>query len=88
MKFLISTYTNPVQVVMDNTMGSGTTGIACLQLNRRFLGVEQDETIFDTAEARLYAELIQLNTPDPQMDMFARSSLEPVKTLWSETELL
>ncbi|RON17908.1 hypothetical protein BK660_21700 [Pseudomonas brassicacearum] len=71
MSFLISTYTNPGQVVMDNTMGSGTTGVACLQLNRRFLGIERDEVIFGTAKARLDAELIRVNTPDPQIDMFA-----------------
>jgi site-specific DNA-methyltransferase (adenine-specific) len=71
MKFLISTYTNPGQVVMDNTMGSGTTGVACLQLNRRFLGIEQDEAIFGTAKDRLDAELIRVNTPEPQIDMFS-----------------
>jgi site-specific DNA-methyltransferase (adenine-specific) len=71
MKFLIATYTRPGQVVMDNTMGSGTTGVACLQLNRRFLGIEQNEAIFDTAKARLDAELIRLNTPEQQIDMFA-----------------
>jgi site-specific DNA-methyltransferase (adenine-specific) len=71
MKFLIATYTQPGQVVMDNTMGSGTTGVACLQLNRRFFGIEQDETIFCTAKARLDAELIRVNTPVPQLDMFA-----------------
>ncbi len=71
MKFLISTYTHPGQVVMDNTMGSGTTGVACLQLNRRFFGIEQDEAIFGTAKARLDAELIRVNTPEPQIDMFA-----------------
>ena len=71
MSFLISTYTNPGQVVMDNTMGSGTTGVACLQLNRRFVGIEQDEEIFGTAKARLDAELIRVNTPEPQIDMFA-----------------
>jgi site-specific DNA-methyltransferase (adenine-specific) len=58
MKFLVATYTRPGQVVMDNTMGSGTTGMACLQLNRRFFGIEKDEVIFATAKARLDAELI------------------------------
>lgn len=71
MSFLISTYTNPGQVVMDNTMGSGTTGVACLQLGRKFIGIERDETIFGTAKARLAAELIRLNTPEPQIEMFA-----------------
>jgi site-specific DNA-methyltransferase (adenine-specific) len=56
---------------MDNTMGSGSTGVACLQLNRRFLGIEQDEAIFATAKSRLDAELIRVNTPAPQIDMFA-----------------
>lgn len=71
MKFLIATYSRPGQVVMDNTMGSGTTGVACLQLNRRLLGIEQDEAMFNTAKARLETELIRANTPEPQIDMFA-----------------
>lgn len=53
MKFLVSTYTNPGQVVLDNTMGSGTTGVACVELGRLFIGIEQDETHFATAQQRI-----------------------------------
>lgn len=53
MKFLIRTYTNSGQVVLDNTMGSGTTGVACVQLGRRFIGIEQDETHFSIAQKRI-----------------------------------
>ncbi|MBI6563285.1 site-specific DNA-methyltransferase [Pseudomonas synxantha] len=70
MSFLISTYTNPGQVVMDNTMGSGTTGVACLQLGRKFIGIERDEKIFGTAKARLDAEVLRLSTPEPQLSLF------------------
>jgi site-specific DNA-methyltransferase (adenine-specific) len=57
MKFLVSTYTNPGQVVLDNTMGSGTTGVACIELGRLFIGIEQDETHFGTAQKRIAAAL-------------------------------
>lgn len=42
MKFLISTYTHPGHLVLDNSMGSGTTGVACMLLGRRFIGIEKD----------------------------------------------
>ena len=71
MEYLIRTYTNEGDVVLDNCMGSGTTGVACLQLGRKFIGIERDETIFGTAKARLEAELIRLSTPEPQIEMFA-----------------
>jgi len=53
MEYLIKTYTNEGDVVLDFTMGSGSTGIACLNLNRYFIGIEKDPLIFDTAENRL-----------------------------------
>ncbi len=55
MEYLIRTYTNPGDVVMDNCMGSGTTGVAAGNLNRRFIGFERDETYFDLAYARVAA---------------------------------
>lgn len=70
MAFLVSTYTDPGQVVLDSTMGSGTTGIACAQLGRSFIGIEKDPDIFDTAEARIYAEVERLAAPVPQFDLF------------------
>lgn len=55
MEYLIKTYTNESELVLDNTMGSGTTGVACGNLGRRFIGIEQDEKYFQIAQARVSA---------------------------------
>ena len=51
---LIKTYSNEGDMVLDNTMGSGTTGEACLNLNRNFIGIELDSTIFNIASNRIH----------------------------------
>jgi DNA modification methylase len=51
--YLIRTYSNEGDTVLDNTMGSGTTGVAALAAGRRFVGVESDKTYFETASRRL-----------------------------------
>ena len=56
-EWLIKTYTNEDDVVMDFTMGSGTTGIACSNTNREFIGVEMDKEIFEIAETRILDHL-------------------------------
>ena len=53
MKYLIMTYTNENDLVLDNTMGSGTTCLASGILNRRFIGIEKDEKIFNDAVNRI-----------------------------------
>ena len=53
MEYLIKTYTNECETVLDFTMGSGTTGVACRKLNRKFIGIEQDEKYFKIAEERI-----------------------------------
>lgn len=53
MEYLIKTYTNPGQTVLDNTMGSGTTGVACMNTDRNFIGIERDESYFKIAEQRI-----------------------------------
>lgn len=53
MEYMIRTYTNPGDVVLDNCMGSGTTGVACSNTGREFIGIEQDEKYFDIAVERL-----------------------------------
>lgn len=53
MEYLIKTYTNENEVVLDNVMGSGTTGIACLNTNRFFIGIEKDDEYFDLAKTRI-----------------------------------
>lgn len=53
MEYLIHTYTNEGETVLDFTMGSGTTGLACKNLNRKFIGVEMDGGYFDIAKERI-----------------------------------
>ena len=48
-EYFIKTYTNEGDVVLDNCMGSGSTGIACLNLNRGFIGIEIEKEYFDRA---------------------------------------
>lgn len=54
MEYLIKTYTNEGETVLDFTMGSGTTGVACKNLNRNFVGIELDEGYFKIAEERIH----------------------------------
>jgi site-specific DNA-methyltransferase (adenine-specific) len=53
MEYLIKTYTNEGETVLDFTMGSGTTGVACKNLNRSFIGIEKDEKYFKIAKDRI-----------------------------------
>lgn len=53
MEYLIRTYTESGQVVLDNTMGSGTTGVACINTGRRFIGIEREANYFDIACSRI-----------------------------------
>jgi len=52
-EYLIKTYTNEGDLVLDNTMGSGTTNLACLKLNRKSIGIEKEKQYFDVAVRRL-----------------------------------
>tara|TARA_R110002012_G_scaffold60438_1_gene158237 strand:- start:194 stop:688 length:495 start_codon:yes stop_codon:yes gene_type:complete len=52
MEYLIKTYTNENETILDFTMGSGTTGIACKNTNRDFIGIELDKNYFEIAEKR------------------------------------
>ena len=53
MEYLIRTYTNEGETVLDFTMGSGSTGVAARNLNRNFIGIEMDENYFKIAEQRI-----------------------------------
>lgn len=53
MEYLIKTYTHEGMTVLDNCMGSGTTGVACARTNRNFIGIEQDENYFNIARERI-----------------------------------
>lgn len=56
MEYLIRTYTNEGAVVLDNTMGSGTTGVACMNTGRVFRGIEKERDYFDIAVKRMLTE--------------------------------
>jgi len=53
MEYLIKTYTNENETVLDFTMGSGSTGVACVNTNRNFIGIEMDDNYFQIAEQRI-----------------------------------
>jgi DNA modification methylase len=66
MEYMVRTYTNPGDVVLDNCMGSGTTGVACVNAGRRFIGMEMDPGYFAIARDRIAAAIPQAandNTP-------------------------
>lgn len=53
LEYLIKTYTNEGEIVLDNCMGSGSTGVACVNTNRNFIGIELDEKYFEIAKNRI-----------------------------------
>ena len=53
LEYLVKSYTNEYDTVLDNTMGSGTTGLACLKTNRQFIGIEKEKQYYDVAVRRL-----------------------------------
>jgi site-specific DNA-methyltransferase (adenine-specific) len=59
MEYLIKTYTNPGETVLDFTMGSGTTGVACVKTARKFIGIELDKNYFNIAAGRIAEELLR-----------------------------
>ena len=64
-EYLIRTYTNLGDVVLDPTMGSGSFGVAALNTGRRFIGIERDEGYFATAKARI--EAVARPAPEPPL---------------------
>jgi site-specific DNA-methyltransferase (adenine-specific) len=56
MRELVALFSNPGDTVLDPFMGSGTTGVACLELGRKFIGIEKDPVSFEMAHARLKAQ--------------------------------
>ena len=55
-EYLIKTYTNEGERVLDNCMGSGTTGVACMNTNRNFIGIEHDDKYFQIAKERIESD--------------------------------
>lgn len=60
MEYLIRTYTNEKETVLDNCMGSGTTGVACINTGRDFIGIEKDEHYYESAKKRIYEAMEKL----------------------------
>ena len=54
LEYLIKTYSNEGDLILDNAMGSGSTGVACQNTNRNFIGIDNDEKSFSTAKERLW----------------------------------
>ena len=61
LEYLIKTYTNEGELVLDNCMGSGSTGVACLNTNRKFIGIELDENYYNIAFNRINNDLRETN---------------------------
>ena len=57
LEYLVKTYTNEGDTVLDNCMGSGSTGVACQNTNREFIGMELDEKYYEIACERLGVQL-------------------------------
>lgn len=53
LEYLIKTYTNENETILDNCMGSGSTGVACINAGRNFIGIEKDEKYFEIAKKRI-----------------------------------
>lgn len=62
LEYLIKTYTNEGEIILDFTMGSGSTGVACMDTNRKFIGIELDENYFNIATSRIEDAYIQNNS--------------------------
>lgn len=58
-EYLVKTYTIDDMTVLDNCMGSGSTGVACKKLNRNFIGIEKEEKYFDIAYNRIVGEFLE-----------------------------
>lgn len=67
-EYLIKTYSNEGDTILDNCMGSGTTGVACVNLKRRFIGMEMDPTYFGIAQRRIDEAHALLNAPPEEVE--------------------
>lgn len=64
LEYLIRTYSNKNETIVDNTMGSCSTGIACINTNRNFIGIELDDTYFETCKNRVNTYINDNNMQD------------------------
>lgn len=68
MEYLVKTYSNEGDLILDNCMGSGTTGVACAKLNRRFVGIELEEEYFNIAEKRIKEVISEVESSDDKVE--------------------
>jgi len=76
MEYLIKTYTKKGDLILDNTMGSGTTGVACINTNRKFIGIELDEKYFNIAKDRINKALSNSSPPVRTSDRKSDTKVE------------
>lgn len=85
LEYFIKTYTNQDDIVLDSCMGVGSTGIACKNLDRSFIGIEKDEQYFNIAKKRIephsvkpecFYELVNRCSFDNKLELFARKERE------------
>jgi site-specific DNA-methyltransferase (adenine-specific) len=69
MEYLIKTYTNEGDTVLDNCMGSGTTGVACVNTGRNFIGIEKDPTYFEICKQRIVGAEVVTVAPSAPVDV-------------------
>ena len=62
MEYLIKTYTKENDIVLDNCMGSGSTGVACINTNRKFIGIEKEEKYFNIVKERIEKAYNEVNS--------------------------
>ena len=65
-EYLIKTYSNEGNVVLDNTMGSGTTGVGCIHTKRKFIGIELNDKYYDLSKKRILKELVEFTSQKAQ----------------------
>lgn len=68
LEYFVKTYTNEGDTVLDNCMGVGSTGVACINANRKFIGFELDKTYFNLAEKRLFEAEVKNNEQNKNND--------------------
>lgn len=74
LEYLIKTYTKENETVLDFTMGSGSTGVACINTNRNFIGIELDDKYFEIAKNRIENPETYVNVKDEQ-ETYSRNKL-------------
>ena len=69
LEFLIISFSNKNDIILDFTMGSGTTGVACKNLNRKFIGIELDEGYFNIAKERIHNAELEKQKDETKTDI-------------------